>query len=87
MAITIFTGLPGSGKSYKLARTVIEVLYRNRRYYDIQIREFNKNPQLFESEPQRRLLPLDRKITRLNSSHANISYAVFRLKKKTSKGR
>src|SRR6476620_11896101 len=28
------------------------------------------------------LLPLDRKSTRLNSSHANISYAVFCLKKK-----
>src|SRR3712207_8327055 len=36
-----------------------------------------------------RLIPafatdLDRKSTRLNSSHANISYAVFCLKKKTS---
>src|SRR3712207_8150785 len=29
-----------------------------------------------------RLLTLDRKSTRLNSSHANISYAVFCLKKK-----
>src|SRR3712207_7539922 len=29
-----------------------------------------------------RLLPTDRKSTRLNSSHANISYAVFCLKKK-----
>src|SRR3712207_8553170 len=29
-----------------------------------------------------RLLPGDRKSTRLNSSHANISYAVFCLKKK-----
>src|SRR3712207_6880078 len=28
-------------------------------------------------------LPLDRKSTRLNSSHANISYAVFCLKKNT----
>src|SRR3712207_8428891 len=28
-------------------------------------------------------VPLDRKSTRLNSSHANISYAVFCLKKKT----
>src|SRR3712207_7839658 len=35
--------------------------------------------------PEMRLLPdgvLDRKSTRLNSSHANISYAVFCLKKK-----
>src|SRR3712207_7122132 len=30
----------------------------------------------------RDLAPLDRKSTRLNSSHANISYAVFCLKKK-----
>src|SRR3712207_8004229 len=30
------------------------------------------------------LLPGDRKSTRLNSSHANISYAVFCLKKKKS---
>src|SRR3712207_6912556 len=29
---------------------------------------------------------LDRKSTRLNSSHANISYAVFCLKKKTAHG-
>src|SRR3712207_8361286 len=32
--------------------------------------------------PQHRLSPGDRKSTRLNSSHANISYAVFCLKKK-----
>src|SRR3712207_7889532 len=31
------------------------------------------------------LTPLDRKSTRLNSSHANISYAVFCLKKKKKK--
>src|SRR5204863_10166949 len=32
--------------------------------------------------PPRRLLELDRKSTRLNSSHVEISYAVFCLKKK-----
>src|SRR5947209_15550038 len=32
--------------------------------------------------PQQPHFPLDRKSTRLNSSHANISYAVFCLKKK-----
>src|SRR5438094_1967324 len=31
------------------------------------------------------MLPLDRKSTRLNSSHRTISYAVFCLKKKTHK--
>jgi len=29
--IVIFTGLPGSGKSYKLGRTVVDILYRNRK--------------------------------------------------------
>src|SRR3712207_8460375 len=33
---------------------------------------------------QRQRVELDRKSTRLNSSHANISYAVFCLKKKTT---
>src|SRR3712207_8411935 len=33
------------------------------------------------------LLPVDRKSTRLNSSHANISYAVFCLKKKKIKNK
>src|SRR3712207_8808140 len=38
-----------------------------------------------EPRPRRAALPADqdRKSTRLNSSHANISYAVFCLKKKT----
>src|SRR3712207_8687280 len=34
--------------------------------------------------PDESFLELDRKSTRLNSSHANISYAVFCLKKKNS---
>src|SRR3712207_8772850 len=37
-----------------------------------------------EGERQRAADRLDRKSTRLNSSHANISYAVFCLKKKTT---
>src|SRR3712207_8863756 len=35
------------------------------------------------AEPVLGVLRVDRKSTRLNSSHANISYAVFCLKKKT----
>src|SRR3712207_8681322 len=35
-----------------------------------------------EAVDEHQHLPLDRKSTRLNSSHANISYAVFCLKKK-----
>src|SRR2546430_15883258 len=42
-----------------------------------------RDPRGMEPEPVRRpLLPLDRKSTRLNSSHSQISYAVFCLKKK-----
>src|SRR5690625_6528323 len=37
------------------------------------------------TELERYLLDLDRKSTRLNSSHVAISYAVFCLKKKTGK--
>jgi len=32
--IAIFTGLPGSGKSYKLGQTVVDVLYRNKKYFE-----------------------------------------------------
>jgi len=32
--IVIFTGLPGSGKSYKLGRTVVDVLYRNKKLHE-----------------------------------------------------
>src|SRR5258707_8253392 len=39
-------------------------------------------PALREPRPLWHLLVVDRKSTRLNSSHANISYAVFCLKKK-----
>src|SRR3712207_7756950 len=39
-------------------------------------------PELLEQYDPRAYRMLDRKSTRLNSSHANISYAVFCLKKK-----
>src|SRR5258707_3332021 len=41
--------------------------------------------KLWQEETAAGILP-DRKSTRLNSSHANISYAVFCLKKNTSRG-
>src|SRR3712207_7869159 len=43
-----------------------------------QTRELDRGPVVLRREPRR---DLDRKSTRLNSSHANISYAVFCLKK------
>src|SRR3712207_7191920 len=51
-------------------------------------RTLEKNPEIrrakshLEQAAGRRLVLRDRKSTRLNSSHANISYAVFCLKKK-----
>jgi len=40
--IAVFTGLPGSGKSLKLARTLVDVLYRNKWFYEKQVRAFAK---------------------------------------------
>src|SRR5438445_7525330 len=42
-------------------------------------------PQTCPNSSNKALEPKDRKSTRLNSSHANISYAVFCLKKKKQK--
>src|SRR3712207_7891234 len=44
--------------------------------------EFRRRPRGVETAPISHSSPPDRKSTRLNSSHANISYAVFCLKKK-----
>jgi len=38
--IVVFTGLPGSGKSLKLAAVLIDVLYRNKRFYEKQMRQW-----------------------------------------------
>src|SRR5258707_7237820 len=43
-----------------------------------------RSPEEGHSRACARSSPIDRKSTRLNSSHANISYAVFCLKKKNT---
>src|SRR3712207_8542020 len=48
-----------------------------------QLRAANPNTVVVSAGDLIGASPLDRKSTRLNSSHANISYAVFCLKKKT----
>src|SRR3712207_7557007 len=53
---------------------------RRHRRHDVLARE-RRRPPPGRQRPRPRLR--DRKSTRLNSSHANISYAVFCLKKKT----
>src|SRR5258707_5204812 len=45
---------------------------------------YSEANRLVVLDPRDRSSELDRKSTRLNSSHANISYAVFCLKKKKS---
>src|SRR3712207_8333861 len=48
-----------------------------------QVRQLDRHP--VEGQAHLRDADADRKSTRLNSSHANISYAVFCLKKKKKK--
>src|SRR3712207_7578498 len=72
--------------------------YLVRWYYPLQAANFNdprvraniaeKSGELNLDDPQTiAQLRTDRKSTRLNSSHANISYAVFCLKKKNERDR
>src|SRR3712207_7663279 len=70
-----YTTLFRSARSIKTAEAakVIENAQR-----DINIAFMNEITQIFA----RMDISIDRKSTRLNSSHANISYAVFCLKKK-----
>jgi hypothetical protein len=55
--IGIISGLPGSGKSYRLGQLVIDLLYRNRKLHLKQLNEFKKNPKLFVKQGQ--LLPTE----------------------------
>jgi hypothetical protein len=44
--IKIVTGLPGSGKSYYTAQKSVELLYRNKKWYDKQIKLFEQGKLL-----------------------------------------
>src|SRR5690606_41454040 len=57
--------------------------FRLKRSRRLWIKEANPFPSPISRSTKERDLPLDRKSTRLNSSHVKISYAVFCLKKKT----
>src|ERR1039458_5283856 len=57
-------------------------LSRSREAEGLRFRPLGQSPPLCYAGRSRRLLPGDRKSTRLNSSHLGISYAVFCLKKK-----
>src|SRR5690242_21011257 len=62
----------GSGKDFLQENLVIKVMYFNERPIGVDLPTFV-------------VLKVDRKSTRLNSSHMSISYAVFCLKKKIKK--
>src|SRR3712207_7896041 len=68
------------------ARGALETQHHDRE--DRAVEEQHEQREEGREPPERRAAPLagpsqDRKSTRLNSSHANISYAVFCLKKKS----
>jgi len=51
--IGIISGLPGSGKSYRLGQLVIDLLYRNRKIYTRQINAWQDNPVGPMPQPRR----------------------------------
>src|SRR3712207_8989798 len=75
---TLFRSLPAVGHDADTAARLENLPDRHR---DGLARDFVNSP---EPALAHLLAPADRKSTRLNSSHANISYAVFCLKKKTN---
>lgn len=52
--IVVFTGLPGSGKSLKLADTLVNILYRNRKMYEKKQYQYDQG--LINEKPQLRIL-------------------------------
>src|SRR2546427_3336595 len=61
-------------------RPAVRLLPREEEFFDLFVAVADRN-----KEAARFLRELDRKSTRLNSSHSQISYAVFCLKKKKKK--
>src|SRR5690625_5391798 len=81
--ITVFTGLSGSGKSSVVFDTLAA---ESRRQMTLNYPLYVRNQMPRYERPDADLMQnLDRKSTRLNSSHVAISYAVFCLKKKKQK--
>jgi len=59
--IVVFSGLPGSGKSLKLADTLVNILYRNRKIYNRQVQQFEKG--ILQDKPMKRVLWTNLKFT------------------------
>src|ERR1035437_1735110 len=75
----------GGWRSYRAAYSLLRPEHRDRTFVILATSHYGE-PETFGLTRKNFLTPLgqsaDRKSTRLNSSHANISYAVFCLKKK-----
>jgi len=61
--IVVFSGLPGSGKSLKLAATLTDILYRNKRHYQKQMHRFEAGK--LEEKPQMRMLWTNLQFTKM----------------------
>src|SRR3712207_7723255 len=70
-------GVASRIKKHLMAAECARAAVRNER----RVWQAQRQPRM-RQEPHRLIFLEDRKSTRLNSSHANISYAVFCLKKK-----
>src|SRR3712207_7931913 len=77
----------GIGNLHQRELFVVEVFAENRNSdaVDVGTNGVSRGSLHGAREVFQRYMQLDRKSTRLNSSHANISYAVFCLKKKKIK--
>lgn len=69
--ILVYSGLPGSGKSLKLADTLVNVLYRNRRIYERNLKLFQEKK--IQELPPRRLLYTNLKFT----EKVNVEFAEY----------
>src|SRR5699024_11606715 len=77
-----YTTLFRSGKEYNVnGKNIVYLFSVNGVDYGVDVNNYKENPILTSLDD----IGKDRKSTRLNSSHVSISYAVFCLKKKTTK--
>src|SRR5947209_14468931 len=83
--LSLHDALPIFGHMLDQARTVGIGDHVGQRHERRERRGERDRPGARTAAAMRRREGLDRKSTRLNSSHANISYAVFCLKKKKTK--
>src|SRR3712207_7198354 len=81
---TLFRSADEHVRVHRLVR--VEAVTQQQREHRVDVRDhaLHADRAVQELVHQLRLRDEDRKSTRLNSSHANISYAVFCLKKKTT---